>query len=209
MTSQCLKIKADETLSRNTKPSSIRLPVLPIVVEISPLLSRPCTQDGATPKSQDTAVNRQPGRLTRGRALDRGPRGPAPGVRAEPQFASRLLVASGSRPGAEEGEGVTPAHTRPHPKPRRSCENPSALRAARRVSGSGPCGASPAAARRAGSAHGRRCCLGRAARRVSGGTSVPPVAGALRPADSGLPRWGGADLRVLAGVGERQVQRQG
>lgn len=123
MTSQCLKIKADETLSRNTKPSSIRLPVLPIVVEISPLLSRPCTQDGATPKSQDTAVNRQPGRLkavtpgrlTRGRALDRGPRGPAPGVRAEPQFASRLLVASGSRTArSRRGRGRDAG---PHPAP--------------------------------------------------------------------------------------------
>lgn len=133
MTSQWLTIKADETLSRNTKPSSIRLPVLPIVVEISPLLSRPCTQDGATPKSQDTAVNRQPGhlkavtpgRLTRGRHLTEGHAAPPPG--SARSLSSRLgfsPLQGLAPPGAEEGEGVT----RPTPDPTQSPAAPAKTR---------------------------------------------------------------------------------
>lgn len=107
MTSQCLKIKADETLggiqsrlvsgSRPThcgrnQPASgaAHAPRMEQLLNFATLRSTAVA--GACLK----AVT--PGRLTRGRALDRGPRGPAPGVRAELSVrASRLLVASGAR----------------------------------------------------------------------------------------------------------------
>ena len=101
MTSQCLKTKADETLSRNTKPSINPAPCPTYCDRNLQPASEPSTlfctisviQDGATPKSQDTAVNHQPqhlkavrlGRLTRGHAA------PPPG---DPRGASVRVSAS-------------------------------------------------------------------------------------------------------------------
>ena len=88
---------------------------------------------------------------------------------------------------------MTPTHT-PTPDPTQSLTAPAKtrlpsgpragkwVRPLRRVPG---CCAWPA-----GFARSRCCCLGRAARGISGGTSVRPVAGSLRPADSGLSGWG-------------------
>nr|CAI9699723.1 unnamed protein product [Rangifer tarandus platyrhynchus] len=78
-------------------------------------------QDGTIPKSQDTAVKHQPGhlkpvkpgQLPRGRAFERRPRRPAPGVRTELQCASLLLVASGSRAAPEPRRGGRAPDPRP------------------------------------------------------------------------------------------------
>ena len=160
MTSQCLKTKADETLSRNTKPSINPAPCPTYCDRNLQPASEPSTlfctisviQDGATPKSQDTAVNHQPqhlkavrlGRLTRGHAAPPpgDPRGASVRVSASRRF--RVSTAPETKRGRAWPRPTPRPPTPPKASPLR--RKPVCPRGRAPVSGSGPCGASPAAA---------------------------------------------------------------